>query len=288
MSKIKNYRAFTLIELLVTLSVIAMLVAILLPAIAMARASAHVSLCLTNQRQLALAVTMYANDNKREIPTGPSVGADPDITGAPGSVKWSDTASTKIWVYNGVSTPRVRNAFGMVLKDDYIPDPKVVYCSADDIPGDRVEEMKKFANPASLTDTSPAADAYSSYFYRQLHGLTRGFTGSVRNNIDEMGFTEAAPGYPGGIKFTALGWDRQSLVTAGGATPHTNHKNQTINIVYFDGHAKNYPNFLDRMGLTNDNTANGADVYTRLTQIAINADAVSEKNSLQGDDLPYP
>jgi prepilin-type N-terminal cleavage/methylation domain-containing protein/prepilin-type processing-associated H-X9-DG protein len=281
-----SYRGFTLIELLVTLSIIALLIAILLPAIALARDSARVALCLTNQRQLGLAVNMYANDNKRQIPTGPASDMDdPFVTGAPADTKWSDTTSNKIWLFDTTAGQRVRNAFGMIITDYYVPDPKIVFCPADDIPGDRVEEIKKFAAESSLTDPSSDADAYSSYFYRQLQGLTRPAVGSVRNNIDELGFTVAAPGYPAGLKFTALGWDRQSLVTGG---VHTNHKNNTVNIVYFDGHAKNYPNYLDRMGLTDANTSNGSDIYARLGEMAINADAISEKNSMQGDDLPYP
>ncbi len=289
------YRGFTLMELLITLGIIALLIAVLLPAVSLARDSAKVSLCLTNQRQMALAVTMYANENKRAIPVGPSVGTDPDVV-TPAGLHWSDTASTKIWVYNGVSTPRERNAIGMILTSAYVPDPKIVFCPGDDDPGDRLEEMKKFAVDSSLTDTSPAADAYSSYFYRQLHGLTRGTVGSVRNNIDELGFTKPTTAFLGGLKFQTLGWDRQSILSSG---TRTNHKNNTINVMYFDGHAKNYPNFGDRLGLTDANIAAASmaayagipaesGVYARLSQIAINADYASEKSSIQDPDVPFP
>jgi prepilin-type N-terminal cleavage/methylation domain-containing protein len=56
-------RAFTLIELLVTLAVTALLVSILLPSLAAARDSARTTLCLSNQRQLALGWSLYANAN---------------------------------------------------------------------------------------------------------------------------------------------------------------------------------------------------------------------------------
>ena len=54
--------AFTLIELLVVIAIIAILAAILFPVFAQARARARAAHCLSNTRQLALGVLMYAQD----------------------------------------------------------------------------------------------------------------------------------------------------------------------------------------------------------------------------------
>ncbi|BAM02647.1 type II secretion system protein [Phycisphaera mikurensis] len=61
-----NRRGFTLIELLVVISIIALLIGILLPALGAARASARDMKCLANQRQLALAGNAYFADYNGE------------------------------------------------------------------------------------------------------------------------------------------------------------------------------------------------------------------------------
>lgn len=63
-----RHAGFTLIEMLVVTSIIGLLGALLLPALGMARESGRRTVCINNQRQIGIAINLYAVDNEGSLP----------------------------------------------------------------------------------------------------------------------------------------------------------------------------------------------------------------------------
>ena len=64
----RNRTAFTLIELLMVIVIIGVLAALIVPAVSKAQDRAYTIQCASNERQMGLALTLYAGDNQDSYP----------------------------------------------------------------------------------------------------------------------------------------------------------------------------------------------------------------------------
>jgi len=114
-------KGFTLIELLVVISIIALLIGLLLPALGAARASARNIACLSNLRQWGIGASVYVEQNKQVYP-GPS---------APNQGDPATDTDSFVW-YNAIppliNQQRYHEVFNTATSDLDIPSNWIWYC----------------------------------------------------------------------------------------------------------------------------------------------------------------
>ena len=101
-----NKKGFSLVELLVVIAIIAILAALLLPALAKSKQSASKALCISNQKQLNYAMSQLALDSDDKIayasawhdePTAPRAWVADSMSGGSRWSKWAQTDRSLIW-----------------------------------------------------------------------------------------------------------------------------------------------------------------------------------------------
>jgi len=251
-------RAFTLIELLVVIAIIAILAALLLPALASAREKSRRTVCLSNARQIGLGIQMYAQDNEGRIPFGPKA---PPFTN-PNNFYPSTGAPTSLLSLQS-GTPV---GLGLMLQNHLATQPKVLFCPSTDQPLEAEAELAKVGT----------YQAQGSYYYRHGGNTELFDTPGSTNTNPNLRLENLGPNR-NGLPIRALVMDTLFLcpedLAAFNVKPRTHHRQKSATILFSDGHASVRPNRDNRFTVDVTDYSQVRDSFNKILQAFERADS---------------
>lgn len=250
--------AFTLIELLVVISILALLASLLLPALSSARERGRRAICLSNLRQVGIAIQCYASDSEGKMPYGPKA---PPFT-SPSEFYPSTGAPTSLLSLR-TGEPV---ALGLLLAQYLAAQPKVLFCPSSDQPLDAGAELAKVG-------TNQAA---SSYYYRH-DGNTLLFDEPGSDRVPEHIKLDHLGQNRDGLPIRALAIDSMFLCPDDFASfnvkPRSHHRRRVADVLFADGHVSFQSNHDDRFTVDTHNYEEVREAFSKILKVFERADA---------------
>ena len=127
-AKIKFYYGFTLVELLVVISIIALLLSIMMPALSRARGQAKKVVCSSRVKQHALGLSMYISENKGYLPPPLAPGPNPWII-AGGTAYWQTQIANYVVGKNALATSNMPDGPMWLCPEQTVVNKKRIGCN---------------------------------------------------------------------------------------------------------------------------------------------------------------
>jgi prepilin-type N-terminal cleavage/methylation domain-containing protein len=197
-------RGFTLIELLVVIAIIAILAAMLLPALARAKDRAKRTQCLSQLRQQHEGCVMYAGDNIDKFPAwGPDPTHPENVINGLWYTRYIYVGPANYPVpldlAQGVAAPGQYQNLGYIYTSKFVGDGQVLFCPS--LPAESAIAADRYSTPRFMS-TDSGGDARSSYMYNPwidpAKGNIRLFTKASQASAHKIFIMDYLSGVNGG------------------------------------------------------------------------------------------